>query len=603
MKLNKISVPSPKKEYVISFDNLAGGINLRDLDVKLPSSESPEMKNLIWKDGALNSRDGQIWLDDTERGTGFALHRQPWQGCLIYHAGDKLYAYDLEAETSTQIESGVPQIRGTFFEYDGYLYYKTVGYFKRIDELLQVSAVPAYTPVIVINAAPANGSGDLYQPENRYSSYKTVWYNAVENVKQYHLPVNAEDVSEVTVDGIVRTDWTYAAGIVTFTTAPPVTDPPTNNTVHITYKLTNSGAMNSVMNCRFAEVYGGTGSLCIVMAGCAEQPNAYFWNGNDNLSMNPGYWPMEQYQFAGDVNDRITAFGRQQNFLAVFKEHSVGRTTMSTENIGGRLYIDMPFIPINAGTGCDRPWTVQVVQNNLVWASSEQGVFMLSDLTEAYECTVIGISSKILPGLKKMLGKGAEAVAFNDGTHYLLACGGEVFAWNYLISSYSNPSWFYFTEVKAVAFSKDEQLYHLDDRGRITQFLRVFSDYDEPIHKLYRFATQIFGGYDCLKNVKSILVSTRSDTSSVITITYLSDYEQRKDLTDIVAYTNNLVPRNLSYRDLSGNLFSFVFRRKPKCLHVRHFSMTFENNETGHDMSIVSAQIFFNYQGRERGNF
>ena len=83
-------------------------------------------------------------------------------------------------------------------------------------------------------------------------------------------------------------------------------------------------------------------------------------------------------------------------------------------------------------------------------------------------------------------------------------------------------------------------------------------------------------------------------------LTYMSDYETREDLTDITAYTNNLLPRNLTFRDLSGNRFSFVFRRRPKCLHVRHFTLVLENNETGHDMSIVSAQIFFNYQGRQR---
>lgn len=605
MRTAKIPVPKANKEYVVTFDSLAGGLNIRDLDVKLPNSETPEMKNLIWKDGALNSRDGQIWIDSTQNGQGFSLHKRIWQSCLIFHAGTNIYAHSLLTHTTTSICSNVPQYRGTFFEYGGYLFYKTKGLYKRIQPSLTVTDVTPFTPVITINASPLNGSGDAYQPENRISAYKTVWYNAVQGRTAYRLPVTPDSVVSCVVDGVYRSDWSYSNGVVTFTTAPPVTNPPTNNTVRITYRKTNSDAYNSIMDCTFAEVYGGAGNLCIVMAGCPSQPNAYFWNGNDNISMNPGYFPMEQYQLAGDNWERVTAFGKQQNYLVVFKEHSVGRTTQSTEDIDGRLYIDMPYISINSGVGCDLPWTVQLVQNNLVWCNSQTGAYILTDSSAALEINLVNISDKVngsndVRGLLYALQHTNEdrVTAWNDDGHYMVCAGGKVWLWNYSISSYTSPSWFYFTDVKAVDFA--EGAYHLDTLGRLSKFERVFSDYDQPIHKLYRFATQIFGGYDRLKDVKSILVSTRSDTSTRIQITYLSDWEQRRDLTDVVAWTNNLVPRNLTYRDLSGNLFSFVFRRRPKCQHVRHFTMTLENNEVGHDMSIVSAQIFFNYQGRER---
>ena len=54
--------PSPKTEYVQEFTNLYGGLNLRDADYRLKANESPEMKNLLWKDGTLRSRKGQRWL-------------------------------------------------------------------------------------------------------------------------------------------------------------------------------------------------------------------------------------------------------------------------------------------------------------------------------------------------------------------------------------------------------------------------------------------------------------------------------------------------------------------------------------------------------------
>ena len=66
--------PSPKKEYVLDYSNLCGGINLWDPDYRLKPNESPEMKNLLWRNGMLCSRKGQMYLSDTELGQGIAAY-------------------------------------------------------------------------------------------------------------------------------------------------------------------------------------------------------------------------------------------------------------------------------------------------------------------------------------------------------------------------------------------------------------------------------------------------------------------------------------------------------------------------------------------------
>ena len=103
-----------------------------------------------------------------------------------------------------------------------------------------------------------------------------------------------------------------------------------------------------------------------------------------------------------------------------------------------------------------------------------------------------------------------------------------------------------------------------------------------------------------IKDVVSVLFSVRSDTDTVVRITYMTDYENREDLTPIRSFSWRLVPRNLAYRFLGVRRFATVARRKPGCRHIRHFSMRLENNELATDLSVVSAQIFYTYQGRER---
>ena len=69
----KNSQVKPKKEYALDYSNLCGGLNLWELDYRLRRGESPEMKNLVWREGTLNCRDGQVLLDGTPRGCAWAM--------------------------------------------------------------------------------------------------------------------------------------------------------------------------------------------------------------------------------------------------------------------------------------------------------------------------------------------------------------------------------------------------------------------------------------------------------------------------------------------------------------------------------------------------
>ena len=170
-----------------------------------------------------------------------------------------------------------------------------------------------------------------------------------------------------------------------------------------------------------------------------------------------------------------------------------------------------------------------------------------------------------------------------------------------MLSSASKPSWFYFTNIRAAAFFlADETVHHLSPSGRVTRMERTYADYNGPIDKVYRFATQHFGSYDRLKDVRRVVFQTRSDTDTKIRITYKSDYETRRDLTDIESFSWRLCPRDLTHRYLGVPQFALAAVRKPGCRHVRHFTMTLENHEAFRDMSLVGAQIYYNYQGRDR---
>lgn len=604
--------PDPMKEYSIHFPKLDGGLNTWELDYRLNVNESPEMANLWWKNGALCSRDGQIYVSSAERGKGWSTYEGVFHDHLFFHIGSRIYSAEVktgeESLTLKSLAAGVPENRGTWFRYGDALYYKNRGGYFKVgyeDGAFACAAVEAYTPVILVNTDPATAKGEEYQSENRLTGQKTVWYSTVEGVKKYRLPArNIDSVDLVTVDDEkVVNGYTVdlEAGTVTFSDEPEHHEPERLNTVRITYTKRDQTSYSSVMDCSCAAVCGRDQNICIVLGGGTAQPNAFVWCG-DHGGMDPGYFPVEQYNLAGDGQDAITGFGRQQSMLVIFKERSIGKAVLSAKRKeNGSVLLAMEYTPINAGVGCDLPGSIQLVENNLVFANTRNGVCVLRDSSSASENNIMPISRKVDNGLLKLLRTADAVCSHDDGERYWLAADGEVYVWDYALSKYSDPVWFYFTNIHAKAFlTVDRAMLHLDGVGRVTAMCRNHRDYDAPIHKKYRFAAQYLGSYDRLKDILGVIFTVQGDTDTLINITYETDCEKRADLTPVRAVSWRLSPRNLAYRDLGFRKFAAVARRRPGCRHVRHFTMALENNELGMDMAVISAQVLYRYRGRER---
>lgn len=478
------------------------------------------------------------------------------------------------------------------------------------------------TPVIVINADPSTGSGTMYQPENRLSYNKTVWYNAVAGVSVYHLPVkniasieyvevNGQELPRQTDLGVTNYTINKKAGTVTFVTAPDPGDPPANNTVRITYKKANKDARLALFNCRYATVAsGGDAAQFIVLGGCTNQPDAIFWNGNDDLAIQPWYFPMPCYNLVGTAGDEVTGFGRQYNDTLVFSEHTVGKLSYSIQNIDGRETPAFGYLSVNAKIGCDLPWTIQQVENNVVFCNSYSGAHIVLSSSSAYENNVQELSQKIkedgsavgtdIKGLLRDIRESSTpVVSFDDDERYWLCANGKVYVWDYGISTYADPSWFYWTDIAPAALLRDDShgIYHMKADGTLARFDRTnsnLSDFGSAISKLYQFPTLHFGSYDRLKDVLYLLLSVRSDVNSTVAIRYDTDYETRYDLTPIVT----TAPTGTSVAQ--SRRFVMVAKRKPGCRHVRQFGLTLSNNTAGEDLALVSAQVFYRFTGKER---
>ena len=426
----------------------------------------------------------------------------------------------------------------------------------------------------------------------------------------YKLPLGDVDaVEEVRVNGTLlsgETDYTVdlVYGKVTFTAAPEAEA----NGVEIVFRKENAEAKESVMSCRYGGVYGSGVEVCMVLGGCAAQPNAVFWNGNNDAAMDPGYFPMSFYNLCGDSAEEVTGFGRQYTDLIIFKERSIGKAGFGVEQVNGRGSISLTYERVNDKTGCDLPWSIQLIENNLVFANSAQGVFTLLSSSAAYENNVSLVSRNVSgsdrrPGLLydlRVTG-GKRGVSFDDGQHYWLCVNGHAYVWDYLLSSASKPCWFYFTNIHGESWWKwGSKVYHLDGAGRVTRMGDVLSDYDAGIEKRYRFPALHLGAQDRTGDILRAVFTLRGDRESCTRLIYETENGSREDGVPLRVTAGGIAPRDLSERDLSVETSAVTAVRKPLCRRVGRFSLTLYNDAAGQDLTVLSLRISYRSGGRLR---
>ena len=395
----------------------------------------------------------------------------------------------------------------------------------------------------------------------------------------------------------------------------PKPDDPASSTVEITYNCDNPDAYSAVMDCKYAFSGGGKDSLCILLGGCPSQPNAVFWNSNDSVSMNPAYFPMSYYNLVGDTEDAVTGFGRQYSDLIVFKERSIHKLEYDTQTLDGRELISFTAKPVNAKTGCDLPWTIQLIENNLVFCNTYTGAHILLSSSAAYENNVASLSLKVnegrheLPGLLPFVRNGVDdagsyVYSFDDDHRYWLVYGSSAFLWDYEVSSYTEPSWFCFTQLGGSVFFRDaaHNTYIVGDIpkmpvstvGGLTRFKSgLYSDYGRPIYKHYQFAVQTLGSLTRQKDVVQVVFALPGDVPASVNLGYLTDLGARDDTTPLAVTP----PTQITGINPLGPVIAV---RRPDCRHVRSFSMTLKDNTADKGLAIVSAQVLYKYTTPER---
>ncbi|HSN66756.1 MAG TPA: hypothetical protein VLS94_08950 [Fusibacter sp.] len=595
---------TPKPQYWPDKDYpLNGGLDLEGTEFELPENKTNKCLNVWFKNGELDKRWGQDFIGaETPEALGHSAYKYLFGGKIIKHTGTKLYS-QTTLGVNTAVYSGLNNAKSKIFKFGDKLYLKQAGKYVQFDGTTATDVVP-YIPTIIINRTPTGG-GDLLDDYNRLGAGFKNSFNGTGAATAFTLTDLGLDVTAVTatVGGVPKVegvDFTVnrATGIVTFGVAPALG---TNNVIITAYK-TDQADIDSILNCLSVMAFGGQNDNRLFF--CNNGTGVYYWTGISELGVDPSYIPLNNFNIVGLQDENIAGFGRNQDILVVLKHREVYGVTYSFDGTTGVF----SSFTISDVFGCDCPWTIQTVNNDTVFLSSEFGPCIVQSTAVSSQRNVFSIGRNINKRILKEADiQNASSVEY-DGK-YWLCVNNKMYLWDYFISPYydtGNPddnakrlSWWYFENINAEDFIKDgDEFYHIERaNGKTVKFIQPdqgsqYLDFGVAFNSIYRYPFRLIGDGLYEFTVIAGIIGVRGNRKTTYSVTYFTndDFTGETDLDTIDVGTfawNNIDWANHTWA-VTGSLSLWPLR--PTLKNIQYFAAEFSNNVAGASMNIQSMK-------------
>ena len=135
-----------------------------------------------------------------------------------------------------------------------------------------------------------------------------------------------------------------------------------------------------------------------------KEKSLVLWSGLNK----PLYFPENCYSYVGNSNQAVTAFGRQNDTLVIFKERETFYTQytrnsdITASDLINQNVVDytassvyFPIVQLHSAIGCDCPDTVELCRNRLVWACADGNVYTLVSQNQYSERNIYCLSDMI----------------------------------------------------------------------------------------------------------------------------------------------------------------------------------------------------------------
>lgn len=595
------STPAPFRLTAIN-----GGINISDEQSQIRDNQSPYMLNVNCDDrGAIQKRPGYGKLYTTSLGAGaingyFDYRKLDGTVVTLLAHSTKLYTQS-GTNQPVEIMSGLANAKAAFFVFNDVCYMVNGTDFVQYDGTT-ASRVVGYVPTITLSMLPDGSAAAENEQLNILSNSWKDSFNANGTATVYTLSYSGLSVTTVKawISGVEKTEGTdftvdRTTGKVTFS-SPPAAG--VDNVV-IQAEKANLNDSTQITKCKYAVIFGGSNDTRILFTGNPDATSTVFWSG----LVDPTYWPIDCFAYIGSDADFNTGFAVQYDQLVLFKEHSIYRI----EYVGGTNIF--ASYPLNSVIGCDMPYSIQLINNTVVFANTHEGVHILARTDVRTEKNVMPLSTNIngtpfRPGLLDEAKADLLAATSTDyDGKYWLCVGSKVWLWDYQLSPYVGRddilSWFYYTNIPAKYWLiRDGELYFGERENGLIQKFKAndvtpgkWSDNGVEINAVWRSKLMYYDLPEWLKTIKELHLRTREVSNTIITVKYYVD--SGEDITPIELISSSFSWSAFSWSTFSWSIHKFppVFKLRPKLKKTVYFQFEVSNNNLNQNLTFMDLVI------------
>lgn len=377
--------------------------------------------------------------------TLYSITKDGFNGKIIAHIGNKLYMFDENSAQPDVLSDILPDKQSVFAEFLSKLYIYCDRHVFCVDTDFVFKEEECDAPVLYNDIIPGYGAFTT-AVQNDVSLNLIAPRIAIEYVKgkveSYPLPYKCDLTRnvEVLVEGEVYPSDKYIVyeNRVLFSDYTKICE----KKVKISYYVANDddiGFEDSFSSCSVCEVFGGNNlsGTRIFMTGNPDKKGVYY----KSELLNPLFFSEDDYEIVGDGCDNVTGLIKMYDSMIILTERAVYAMAYV-------LSEPLPYFSIKMlsnQVGCDMPKSIALVDNRVVFANSNKGIFILDSANEAGEHNVKPISKNIeRNGNTGFFDCNVDdlrnACSIDFERKYILCVKNRAYIWDYGKSPYSESS-------------------------------------------------------------------------------------------------------------------------------------------------------------------
>ncbi|MCK9460649.1 MAG: hypothetical protein M0R80_13505 [Proteobacteria bacterium] len=618
-QFNVLTPPSSPKPFRLQL--IDGGVSYKYEQSQIADSQSPYSLNTCCDDrGALQKRPGQAEVYDTTLGAGAVHYIYDYKLLAgttkrIIHHGTKLYT---QTGTTQPIEiySGVANAKGVAFTFGDVWYYIDGTNFIQYNGTT-AAAVVGYAPIISEARTPA-GVGTINESLNLMSNSWRDSFNG--NNSDTAFTLSYAGLSTVTVTatiaGVTKTEGTHftvnrTTGVVDFAAGTSPHGAPATGTNNVIIQAEKTGLNDStyIKKNKYAVIFGGANDTRVFLTG-GDASTVYYCEVANAL-----YWPTPNWFMVGSDADFNTGFSVMYDQLVLLKQRSISRI----EYVGSTT-MDFASYPLNSTVGCDMPYTIQTIDNNIVFCNSYAGAFVMTATDTRTEKNVAPLSGNINGGygraglLDETNANLLLATSVDWDGKYIICVGSNAYVWDYALTPFSYTgkasedeerlAWFVWDNINANCWLVDDGTCYYGDRdtGLVQELTpAIFSDNGVAINSYWKCKLLHFGLPEWEKHISDLYIRTREAGNVALTVTF---YDRK----GAVLSTKTATSKSFSWDYFSWDLFTWEAYSVPPTLHFKpkvkksvYFQFMVSNNEVGQNLSIMDLEACYSLTRKTKG--